>query len=52
MSLTQARKRHLRGRYLEAVLAATGAELVQRIGHVVLLYRPNPEKRRGRIELP
>lgn len=41
-----------RRRYLDAVLAATGAELVQRIGHVVLLYRPNPEKRRGRIELP
>jgi RNA-binding protein len=24
--------------------AATGSELVQRIGHVALLYRPNPEK--------
>jgi RNA-binding protein len=24
--------------------ASTGSELVQRIGHVALLYRPNPEK--------
>jgi len=38
--------------YLDRVLAATGAELVQRVGHVVLLYRPNPEKRRHRIALP
>lgn len=44
--------REQRSRYLEEVLRATGAELVQRVGHVVLLYRPNPERKRGRIELP
>lgn len=44
--------RDQRSRYLEEVLRTTGAELVQRVGHVVLLYRANPEKRRGRIELP
>jgi RNA-binding protein len=35
---------------IRALCAATGAELVQRIGHVALLWRPNPERRR--IELP
>ncbi len=28
----------------------TGAELIQRIGHVALLWRPNPERRR--VSLP
>lgn len=31
--------------------ATLGAELVQRIGHVATLYRPNPEKE-DRIALP
>lgn len=34
----------------EALLAACGAELVQSIGHVVSIYRHNPDK--PRIELP
>ena len=29
-----------------ALCEASGAELVQRIGHVALLWRPNPERRR------
>jgi RNA-binding protein len=29
---------------------ATGAELVQRVGHMALLWRPNPERRR--VPLP
>lgn len=44
--------REQRSQYLRQVLTTTGAELVQRVGHVVLLYRPNPERKRGRIELP
>jgi RNA-binding protein len=32
------------------ICAETGAELVQRIGHVALLWRPNPERRR--VSLP
>jgi RNA-binding protein len=35
---------------IRALCTASGAELVQRIGHVALLWRPNPERRR--IELP
>jgi RNA-binding protein YhbY len=31
---------------IEAMCSASGAELVQRIGHVALLWRPNPERRR------
>lgn len=33
-----------------AICSDTGAELVQRIGHVALLWRPNPERRR--VSLP
>jgi RNA-binding protein len=36
--------RDLRDEILEQLAARTGAELVQRIGHVALYYRPNPEK--------
>lgn len=36
---------------IERVLEATAAVLVQSIGHTVLLYRPNPEKKH-RITLP
>ena len=31
---------------------ATEATLVQRIGNTALYYRPNPKKRKNRIELP
>jgi len=36
--------RSARDQILEELAAATGAELVQRIGHVALYYRANPEK--------
>ena len=36
--------REERDRILAELAAATGAELVQRIGHVALFYRANPEK--------
>ena len=36
--------RDLRDQILDELAAQTGAELVQRIGHVALFYRPNPEK--------
>jgi RNA-binding protein len=36
--------RELRDQLLAELAAATGAELVQRIGHVALYYRANPEE--------
>jgi len=36
--------RSARDQILEELAATTGAELVQRIGHVALYYRANPEK--------
>jgi len=36
--------RELRDQLLDELAAATGAELVQRIGHVALYYRANPEQ--------
>lgn len=36
--------RHERDAILDRLAAATGAELVQRIGHVALYYRRNPER--------
>ena len=36
--------RDLRDEILDELAARTGSELVQRIGHVALYYRPNPEK--------
>jgi len=38
--------RDARDQAIAAILAATGAELIQRIGHVALLYRHNPERSR------
>ncbi len=35
---------------IDALLAATGAQLVHRIGHVACLYRPNAEQ--PRLQLP
>lgn len=37
--------------YIDRIRSETGAEVVQSIGHVVLLYRPNPKKK-NRIPLP
>ncbi len=42
--------REIRDQILAELAAETGAELVQRIGNVALLYRPNPEQ--PRILLP
>jgi RNA-binding protein len=36
--------RAVRDQLLEELAASTSAELVQRIGHVALYYRPNKEK--------
>jgi RNA-binding protein len=36
--------RHERDRILAELAVATGAELVQRIGHVALYYRRNPDE--------
>jgi RNA-binding protein len=38
--------RAAREEVISAICAETGAELIQRIGHTALLYRPNPERRR------
>jgi RNA-binding protein len=35
---------------IDSLLENTGAELVQKIGHVVSIYRPNPEA--PKVELP
>jgi RNA-binding protein len=43
--------RDLRDELLAELAAATKSELVQRIGHVALYFRPNPEKTH-RILLP
>ena len=34
------------------IVNATGAELIQSIGHIVALYRQNPEKRAGESKKP
>jgi len=38
--------RATRDAMIESMCEASGAELVQRIGHVALLWRANPERRR------
>jgi RNA-binding protein len=45
-----AEDREARDRMIATLSERSGAELVQRVGHVALLYRRNPE--RPRIELP
>ncbi len=40
----RAADRDSRDQMIEAMCSHTGAELVQRIGHVALLWRPNPDK--------
>jgi len=42
----RAADREARDAMIDALCSASGAELVQRIGHVALLWRPNPERRR------
>jgi len=42
----RAEDRESRDAMIDALCSASGAELVQRIGHVALLWRPNPERRR------
>jgi len=42
--------REERSNMIAEICERTGATLVQRIGHVAVLYRPHPEK--PRIELP
>jgi RNA-binding protein len=41
--------RDLRDRYIGELCAKGGAELVQRIGNVALVYRENPERRKIRV---
>jgi RNA-binding protein len=36
----------------EKIAEATGAEIVGRVGHVVMLYRQHPETEKRSIELP
>ena len=43
--------RNERDRIIMALCARGNAELVQRIGNMALLFRPNPEKKK-RIQLP
>jgi RNA-binding protein len=38
--------------YMQRICESTDAVLIQAIGHIALLYRPNPEKKKGRIALP
>lgn len=45
-----AEDRAARDALIAEILAASGAELIHKIGHVVSLYRQNPEQ--ARIELP
>jgi RNA-binding protein len=42
----RAADRDSRDSLIRALCESSGAELVQRIGHVALLWRPNPERRR------
>ena len=42
--------RDARDKIIKDLCARSGAELVQRVGNVALLYLPNPEKQR--IQLP
>jgi RNA-binding protein len=39
-----------RARIIEAIVASTGADLVQTIGHMAVLFRRNPKK--PRVALP
>jgi RNA-binding protein len=41
--------RDLRDRHVDELCAKGGAELIQRIGNIALVYRENPEHRRIRV---
>lgn len=47
-----AEDRQQRQGFAEEICARTGAALVQSIGQIALLYRPNPDKKKNRIALP
>ena len=44
--------RQSRDRMIEELCTTAGAELVQRIGNMALVYRANPKKKKNRILLP
>ena len=44
--------RKARDAAIATACVALGAALVQRIGHVATLYRPNPDKKEDKIILP
>ena len=44
--------RAARDSLMDELCSDAGAELVQRIGNVALVYRANPEKKKNRILLP
>ncbi len=44
--------RELRDEMIERISEQCGAETVQRIGHTVVLYRPNPKKRQPLVIPP
>ena len=44
--------RKARDEAIAKACTALGAALVQRIGHVATLYRPNPDKKEDKIVLP
>ncbi len=41
--------RDLRDQYIDSLCANAGAELVQRVGNVALVYRANPAQRKIRV---
>ena len=41
--------RDSRDEMIQAMCAAAGAELVHRIGHIALLWRPNPKQRKVQL---
>ncbi len=47
-----AEDRSQRQQFGERICRQTGAVLVQAVGQIVLLYRPNPERKGARIALP
>ena len=44
--------RQSRDRMIGELCSTAGAELVQRIGNIALVYRANPKKKKNRILLP
>jgi RNA-binding protein len=48
----RATDRAARDEIVARLCSISGAALVQRIGNVALLYRPNPEKKKNRLLIP